>query len=62
MMYLWMALEICFMVVAVLLALKGDIGQAIFAGIFAIYAQNCRVLEADKLRERRNHYGIRMGA
>jgi len=60
MMYLWMSLEVCFVVVAVLLALKGDIGQAVFAGIFVIYAQNCRVLEANKLRERLRSIGIRM--
>lgn len=60
MMYLWLALEVGFMFVAFLLSMKGDIGQGIFAGVLAIYAQNCRILEADKVRERLNHYGIRM--
>jgi hypothetical protein len=61
MMYLWMSLEVCFVVVAVLLSLKGDIGQAIFTLVMALYAQNCRILEANKIRERMNHYGIRVG-
>lgn len=60
MMYLWMVLESAFLVIAALLMVKGEPASAIFCAVMGIYAQNCRVLESNKLRERMNHYGIRV--
>jgi hypothetical protein len=61
-MYLWMALEVAFLILAALLMLKGEPIPAIFCGVLGIYAQNCRILEGNKIREHLKHYGIRVNS